>query len=72
MRSPTENLVDNRPNQIIPKFVSSLKRFTNKSVGYDIWQRSYYDHIIRNLNDYQRIWKYIDTNPLKWELDEYY
>ena len=29
-------------------FVSSLKRFTNKKFGRDLWQRSYYDNIIRD------------------------
>ena len=37
-----------------------------------IWQKSYHDHIIRNEAEYQKIWEYIDTNPLKWELDKYY
>ena len=37
-----------------------------------VWQKSYHDHIIRNEAEYQKIWTYIDTNPLKWELDKYY
>ena len=37
-----------------------------------IWQRSYHDHIIRGEKDYQKIWEYIDTNPLKWQLDCFY
>lgn len=37
-----------------------------------IWQKSFYDHIIRDENEYLRVWKYIDENPLKWETDEYY
>lgn len=37
-----------------------------------IWQRSFHDHIIRNQTDYDRIWQYIDTNPVKWEYDCYY
>ncbi len=37
-----------------------------------IWQSRFYDHIIRNQADYERIWNYIDTNPLRWELDKYY
>ena len=72
MPSPTKNIINNRPNELIPKLVSSLKRFTNKKSGYQLWQRSYNDHIIRNITDYERIWNYIDTNPLKWELDKYY
>ena len=70
--SPTENGLKTRANEIIPKLISSLKRYTNKQAGIDLWQRSYYDHIIRTQNDYDKIWEYIDTNPLKWELDKYY
>ena len=32
----------------------------------NIWQRSYYDHIIRNKQDYSETWKYIDKNPYKY------
>ena len=34
-----------------------------------LWQRSYYDHIIRNENELYQIRKYIMENPLKWHLD---
>jgi REP element-mobilizing transposase RayT len=37
-----------------------------------IWQRNYYEHIIRNELDLQNIRQYITNNPLKWEIDEYY
>ena len=37
-----------------------------------LWQRDFYDHIIRNETDYLNIWKYIDDNPAKWAEDEYY
>lgn len=37
-----------------------------------IWQRSFFDRIIRNEKDYLGFWKYIDENPLKWEFDKYY
>jgi len=67
MPSPTS-----KENQIIPKFVSSLKRYVNKQIGHSIFQRSFHDHIIRNEADYQNIWTYIDNNPLKWELDCFY
>ena len=59
-------------NAVIPRFVSTLKRFTNKKCGFNLWQRSFHDHIIRNQPDYDRIWQYIDENPIKWELDKYY
>ena len=37
-----------------------------------IWQRKYYDHIIRNEKEYLAIWDYIETNPAKWAQDEYF
>ena len=37
-----------------------------------VWQRSFHDHVIRNEADYQRIWSYIDTNPIRWEMDCFY
>ena len=37
-----------------------------------LWQRGYYDHIVRSENDFLRIWTYIDNNPMRWELDRYY
>ena len=63
-----------RQNSIISNFVSTLKRYTNKQFGYNIWQRSFHDHIIRNEEDYLIRWQYIDENPKKWLIgkDEYY
>ena len=37
-----------------------------------LWQRGYYDHIIRCEADYLRIWQYMDENPARWTEDEYY
>ncbi len=33
------------------------------------WQRSFYDHVIRNESELSRIREYIQNNPLKWDLD---
>ncbi|MGM9607334.1 MAG: REP-associated tyrosine transposase [Oscillospiraceae bacterium] len=37
-----------------------------------VWQRSFYDHIIRNDDDYRTIWEYIENNPAKWKEDRFY
>jgi len=37
----------------------------------NIWQRNYYEHIIRNEDELQKIWDYIDSNPRKWFEDRY-
>lgn len=31
-----------------------------------LWQKSYYDHIIRNQQDYDETWQYIENNPMQW------
>ncbi|MCL2861724.1 MAG: transposase [Firmicutes bacterium] len=56
----------------ISQIVSSLKSFVSKKAGFDVWQKSFYDHIIRNHDDYEHIWEYIDTNTDKWHEDKYY
>jgi len=35
-----------------------------------IWQRNYYEHVIRDERDYQKILSYIANNPANWSLDE--
>jgi REP element-mobilizing transposase RayT len=62
----------NPANALIPRIVTMIKKKTNKALGYDIWQRSFYDHVIRNDSGYMQIWQYIDDNPAKWSEDDYY
>ena len=59
-------------NARLPAFLSAWKRLTNKKAGFSLWQRGYYDHIIRCESDYLRIWQYMDENPVRWTEDEYY
>jgi len=59
-------------NAIIPKYISLFKRYCNREIGKNIFQRSFHDHIIRNEKDYLKIWNYIDTNPQKWRDDCFY
>lgn len=53
-------------NRRIPFLVSTLKRLTNREIGRPIWQRSYYDHVVRNQADYDEIMQYIQNNPAAW------
>ena len=59
-------------NNEISKFVSLLKRYCNREYKTNIWQRSFNDHVIRDKNDYNKIWEYIDTNPARWKMDCFY
>ncbi len=57
---------------IIRGFKSTTTRQINlfhKTPGIPIWQRNYYDHIIRNEYELNKIREYIKNNPLKWSLD---
>ena len=56
-------------NAKIPHAISTLKRFCIREIGSEVFQRSYHDHIIRNMEDYLKIWNYIETNPIKWKED---
>ena len=56
----------------ISRIIKQTKGRATKQIGYSIWQKSFYDHIIRTQRDYAQIWQYVDENPTKWESDEYY
>ena len=43
----------------------------NKTMG-KLWQRNYYEHVIRNEQAYQNISNYIINNPIKWDEDTFY
>ena len=61
--------------EVVRQFKSFSARRVNAvrgTPGIPLWQRSFYDHIIRNEADYLRIWNYIDVNPARWREDEYY
>ncbi|MFO8011466.1 MAG: transposase [Dehalococcoidia bacterium] len=75
--APTGGMVRKRAS--IPEIVRQLKTFSARRInrlknttGAPVWQRNYYEHIIRDGKSYRRISEYIRTNPLRWRDDEYY
>ena len=69
-----------KPNGPPPKSIGSLiagfKSAVTKHInenrgtpGMPVWQRNYYEHIIRNKNEWYRIREYIRRNPERWGLD---
>lgn len=52
--------------------IGQMKGYATKMCGKQIWQKSFYDRIIRSQSAYEEVWNYIDGNPLKWQDDEYY
>ena len=57
---------DKTPN--IQNIIGSFKaRVTGKfGSGKSIWQKSFYDRVIRNETEYAEIWQYIENNPHKY------
>ena len=63
----------------LSKIVGYIKMNTSKEIHQinpyiKLWQRGYYDHVVRNEEDYCLHLQYIEENPKKWLLgkDEYY
>jgi len=64
-------------NKTLSKILCDFKSFTSREINKTIkegnkfrWQRSFYDHIIRNDRSLHRIRKYIIDNPANWDTDE--
>jgi REP element-mobilizing transposase RayT len=55
-----------------PTVIGQMKRWVSIKFGKSIWQKGYYDHIIRDDDDYLTKCKYIENNPEKWCEDKYY
>jgi len=65
--------------QTISTVVGSFKSVVTKRInilrnapGTPVWQRNFYDHIIRNEASMQRIHNYVQTNPSLWRSDQLY
>jgi putative transposase len=66
-----------RPKRSLGSFISQFKATTTKRInnlrntpGTPLWQRDYYERIIRNDKELNRIREYIQYNPQNWEIDE--
>jgi putative transposase len=54
------------------EYIKNVKQNNWQSFAGKLWQRDYYEHIIRNEESYLKIAEYIQNNPLKWQEDKYY
>jgi REP element-mobilizing transposase RayT len=64
---------------LIPKIVGKFKMQTSKQInilnnksGTKTWQHDYYNYVIRNDAQYQRIKEYIKNNPENWVDDKFF
>ena len=54
---------------VMPDHLHFIITIKERHEGRSLWQKSYYDHVIRNQRDYDEVWQYIDNNPKKWILE---
>ena len=52
--------------------VESIKSLSSRAAKCELWQRSFYDTVLRSEEMYRTKWNYIDTNPERWIEDEYF
>ena len=67
---------DNNGRSMIAPTISTVVRLfkstVSKHLGRSIWQKGFYDHVVRSETDYIEIWNYIEGNPGKWAEDKLY
>jgi hypothetical protein len=59
-------------SEIIRGFKTFSARCINHlhhTTGVPVWQRNYYEHVVRGENELNRIREYIANNPLQWDMD---
>lgn len=62
-------------HRVVGQFKSYTTKVFNDLNGTKnliLWQRNYYEHVIRNKDEYQKIYEYIHSNAAKWQDDKYF
>lgn len=65
-------LINSSNKTNLSRIIKKYKEIITKEIGQSIWQRSYYEHIIRNEKEYYKIKEYIQNNIVNWEKDKYF
>lgn len=56
----------------ISRIIKQYKMQVSKKIGYSIWQKSFYEHVVRNEKEYYIINEYIQNNVINWQKDKYF
>jgi REP element-mobilizing transposase RayT len=59
----------------IPTIIRTFKAAVTREIGrqfdlHIVWQRNYYEHVIRSQAEWDRIHRYIESNPVNWKSDK--
>ncbi len=68
--APLSQIVQWFKAMITNEYIRGVKQFHWQPFPGKLWQRNYYEHIIGNEDDYERIFNYIAANPSHWAEDE--
>ena len=71
LRIENDGRILSAPTKSLSTMIGQMKRAVSKAAGYPVWQKGFFEHVVRNDRDYLDIWTYIDTNPAKWAEDCY-
>ena len=69
----TKSVKKHPVTEIVRVFKTSSSRRINNIrglVGTPVWQRNYWERVIRNQDEFNRICEYISNNPQRWHLDK--
>lgn len=69
--APTVSNIVGAYKSLVANGCLEIYKSTNETMG-KLWQRNYYEHIIRNEQSYQTISEYIVKNPAKWNEDKFF
>ena len=65
-------LIDYKNGITVSKIIKHYKANTSREITYQIWQKSFYEHIVRNEKEYLKIKEYIRNNIINWKEDKYF
>ena len=65
-------LINYKSNVTISKIIKHFKTNITRKIEYSIWQKSFYELIIRNEKEYLKIKEYIKNNVINWRKDKYF
>ena len=65
-------LINYKSSVTTSKIIKHFKTNITREIEYSIWQKSFYEHIIRNEKEYSKIKEYIKNNVINWRKDKYF
>ena len=76
---PAAQPCQRRPRRSLGSFIAGFKSAVTRrinrrrsSAGGRVWQRNYWEHVVRSERALDAIRRYIDNNPARWSFDRYH